>query len=283
MGPRFSAWRKTHLLFRHFSSDSLAVISPLLSVHIISRKVDLMSNHEPSVSASSKILWRIAAITTMGSLGFGYDTGVISGALPFMTLEPAQGGLGLTPVSEGLVASALIFGGAFGALFAGQLSDRYGRLGVLKALALLFALGALGTACSPDLTTMVVTRFILGIAVGGASSTVPILIAELAAPRHRGRLVCQSELMIVSGQCLAYIASAGLAHLFDSPSIWRYMLAIALIPAVLLYTGMHYVPTSPRWLVSKGRVAEAKATLSGIRDTQREVEREMKEIIAQHK
>lgn len=242
-----------------------------------------MSDYPAVRSASSKILWRIAAITTMGSLGFGYDTGVISGALPFMSLDTAQGGLGLTPVSEGLVASALIFGGALGALFAGQLSDRYGRLGVLKGLALLFAIGALGTACSPDLTTMILTRFILGIAVGGASSAVPVLIAELAAPRHRGRLVCQSELMIVSGQCLAYVASAGLAHLFDSPIIWRYMLAIALVPAALLYIGMHFVPASPRWLVSKGRIAEAKATLSGIRDTQREADLEMKEIVTQHR
>jgi len=241
----------------------------------------MSSNPAAAVGASAKILWRIAAITTMGSLGFGYDTGVISGALPFMALDPSQGGLGLTPVSEGLVASALIFGGAFGALFAGQLSDRYGRLGVLKALAVLFALGALGTALSPTLWTMVATRFVLGIAVGGASSAVPVLIAELAAPKHRGRLVCQSELMIVSGQCLAYIASAGLVHLFESPSVWRYMLAIALIPAALLYVGMHFVPSSPRWLVSKGRIDEAKATLLGIRDTQREVDRELKEIIAQ--
>jgi len=240
-----------------------------------------MSDSQTVASASSKILWRIAAITTMGSLGFGYDTGVISGALPFMALDPSQGGLGLTPMSEGLVASALIFGGAFGAFFAGHLSDRHGRLGVLKALALLFAVGALGTALAPNLWAMVATRFILGIAVGGASSTVPVLIAELAAPRHRGRLVCQSELMIVSGQCLAYIASASLAHLFDSPYIWRYMLAIALIPAALLYIGMHFVPTSPRWLVSKGRIAEAKTTLAGIRDTQREADRELKEIIAQ--
>lgn len=240
-----------------------------------------MSNNRTASSASSKILWRIAAITTMGSLGFGYDTGVISGALPFMSLDASQGGLGLTPVSEGLVASSLIFGGAIGALFAGQLSDRYGRLGVLKGLALLFAIGALGTAVAPDLWSMVITRFILGIAVGGASSTVPVLIAELAAPRHRGRLVCQSELMIVSGQCLAYIASAGLAHLFDSPTIWRYMLAIALIPAALLYVGMHFVPASPRWLISKGRVAEARTVLAGIRDTRREAERELKEIVFQ--
>ncbi|MEB0204562.1 sugar porter family MFS transporter [Pseudomonas sp. CCC3.1] len=240
-----------------------------------------MSNHPTAASASSKILWRIAAITTMGSLAFGYDTGVISGALPFMALDASQGGLGLNPVSEGLVASALIFGGAFGALFAGHLSDRYGRLGVLKALAILFALGAIGTAVAPTLWVMVATRFILGIAVGGASSTVPVLIAELAAPRHRGRLVCQSEVMIVSGQCLAYIASASLAHLFDSPLTWRFMLAISLIPAVLLYVGMRFVPASPRWLVGKGRVDEAKVILAGIRDTQAEVDGELKEIVEQ--
>ncbi|MEJ3598145.1 sugar porter family MFS transporter [Pseudomonas bubulae] len=241
-----------------------------------------MSNHPTAARASSKILWRIAAITTMGSLAFGYDTGVISGALPFMALDASQGGLGLNPVSEGLVASALIFGGAFGALFAGHLSDRYGRLGVLKALAVLFALAALGTAVAPTLWTMVATRFMLGIAVGGASATVPVLIAELAAPRHRGRLVCQSEVMIVSGQCLAYIASASLAHLFDSPLTWRFMLSISLIPAVLLYVGMRFVPASPRWLVGKGRVDEAKSILEGIRDTQAEVDGELKEIVEQH-
>ena len=240
-----------------------------------------MSNHPTAARASSKILWRIAAITTMGSLAFGYDTGVISGALPFMALDVSQGGLGLNPVSEGLVASALIFGGAFGALFAGHLSDRYGRLGVLKALAVLFALGALGTALAPTLWVMVATRFILGIAVGGASSTVPVLIAELAAPRHRGRLVCQSEVMIVSGQCLAYIASASLAHAFDSPLTWRFMLAISLIPALLLYVGMRYVPASPRWLVAKARVDEARVILEGIRDTQAEVNSELKEIVEQ--
>ncbi|WP_349571101.1 sugar porter family MFS transporter [Azotobacter salinestris] len=233
------------------------------------------------IPSKSGLLWRIAAIATMGSLAFGYDTGVISGALPFMSLEPGQGGLGLTPLTEGLVASSLIFGGAFGALFAGQLSDRYGRLVVLKMMALLFALGAIGSALSPSIWVMVATRFALGIAVGGASSTVPVFIAELASPKDRGRLVCQSELMIVSGQCLAYISSATLAYLLDSPMVWRYMLAISLIPAALLYIGMNFVPTSPRWLVSKGRIDEAKAILSGLRDSQQEVDQEIKEIVEQ--
>ena len=200
-------------------------------------------------SQKSKILWRVAAIATMGSLAFGYDTGVISGALPFMTLDPSQGGLGLTPVTEGAVASSLIFGGAVGAFAAGQLADRYGRLVVLKILALLFAFGAIGSAVAPTVWAMIMIRFALDIAVGGASSIVPVFIAELAGPKHRGRLVCQSELMIVSGQCLAYISSALLAYQFENPAIWRYMMAIALIPAALLYLGTNFVPTSPRWLV----------------------------------
>lgn len=234
-------------------------------------------------SAPSKtgLLWRIAAIATMGSLAFGYDTGVISGALPFMALTPTQGGLGLTPVTEGLVASSLIFGGAFGALFAGHLSDRYGRLEVLRILALLFALGAIGSSLAPNMWVMVATRFLLGIAVGGASATVPVFIAELAGPRHRGRLVCQSELMIVSGQCLAYISSALFAHLLDSPIVWRYMLSISLVPAALLFIGTNFVPTSPRWLVSKGRVDEAKTILHAIRDSHEEADMELREISEQ--
>ncbi|TBU90930.1 sugar porter family MFS transporter [Phytopseudomonas dryadis] len=242
------------------------------------RTSDYAASGAPSKTG---LLWRIAAIATMGSLAFGYDTGVISGALPFMTLTPAQGGLGLTPVTEGLVASSLIFGGAFGALFAGHLSDRFGRLAVLKILALLFAFGAISSALAPSIWVMVATRFALGVAVGGASATVPVFIAELAGPRHRGRLVCQSELMIVSGQCLAYISSALFAHLLESPSVWRYMLSISLVPAALLYIGSHFVPTSPRWLVSKGRSDEAKAILYGIRDSQQEADRELKEIFEQ--
>ncbi|HEN8727092.1 TPA: sugar porter family MFS transporter [Pseudomonas putida] len=232
-------------------------------------------------SQKSKILWRVAAIATMGSLAFGYDTGVISGALPFMTLDPSEGGLGLTPVTEGAVASSLIFGGAIGAFAAGHLADRYGRLLVLKLLALLFAFGAIGSALAPSIWAMIMIRFALGIAVGGASSIVPVFIAELAGPKHRGRLVCQSELMIVSGQCLAYVSSALLAHLFENPAIWRYMLAIALVPAALLYIGTNFVPTSPRWLVTKGRVDEARKVLLGLRDTEKETDDEVKEIVEQ--
>ncbi len=226
-----------------------------------------------------RLVVQVAIIATMGALAFGYDTGVISGALPFMTLPPDQGGLGLNAFTEGLVASSLILGAALGSLFAGHLADKYGRLTALKTLAILFMIGALGSALAPSISIMVGMRFILGIAVGGASATVPMFIAEMAGPSRRARLVSQNELMIVSGQLLAYCCNALLAHFANTPDVWRYMLAVALIPAALLWIGMHFVPKSPRWLAAKGRFDEARAVLMQLRSSPQQVDKEMKEII----
>ena len=234
-------------------------------------------------TSSSRRVLQVAIIATMGALAFGYDTGVISGALPFMTQSPALGGLGLNPVTEGMVASSLIFGAALGSLFAGHLSDRHGRLTALKGLALLFMFGALGSALAPNIAIMVVMRFILGIAVGGASAAVPMFIAEMAGPGRRARLVSQNELMIVVGQLVAYSFNAFLAHFAHTPHVWRYMLAIAVVPAALLYIGMHFVPKSPRWLAARGRYDEARAVLREIRSSRRQVEKEMQDIIRQNK
>ena len=231
---------------------------------------------------ANRLIIRVAVIATMGALAFGYDTGVISGALPFMTLPPDQGGLGLNPMTEGLVASSLIFGAALGSLFAGHLADRFGRLTALKGLAILFMIGALGSTLAPDVTVMVITRFILGMAVGGASATVPMFLAEMAGPKRRGRLVSQNELMIVLGQFLAYTSNALLAYFAHTPHVWRYMLAIAMLPAALLYVGMHFVPKSPRWLAAKGRYDEARDVLIEIRAEPKQAEQEMKEIIRQN-
>jgi len=233
-------------------------------------------------TSPGQIVVRVAIIATMGALAFGYDTGVISGALPFMTQGPDQGGLGLTPFTEGLVASSLILGAAFGSLFAGHLADKYGRLTALKGLAILFMIGALGSALAPTVAIMVATRFVLGLAVGGASAIGPMFIAEIAGPNKRARLVSQNELMIVTGQLVAYISNALLAHFAHTPDVWRWMLAIAVIPAALLWIGMHFVPTSPRWLASKGRMEEAREVLEKIRSSKKQVDKEMKEIQAQN-
>lgn len=208
----------------------------------------------------------IVAVATIGAIAFGYDTGVIAGALPFMTLHASQGGLDLNPVTEGIVASSLIFGAAFGALIAGNLSDKFGRRKALLVLALIFLCGALGTALAPNLTVMVIFRLILGLAVGGSSAIVPMFIAEIAPPEKRGQLVSQSELMIVSGQLLAYTCNAVLINVVDdSAGIWRYMLAIAALPAALLWLGMLFMPESPRWLASNGYLKKARAVLFKIR------------------
>ncbi|MEB5920955.1 sugar porter family MFS transporter [Franconibacter daqui] len=223
-------------------------------------------------------LFFVVLVATMGSLAYGYDTGIISGALPFMTLPAPQGGLGLNPFTEGLVTSSLIFGAALGAFLSGYLSDRFGRRITLRSLALLFVLGALGTALAPTVNIMIVMRFLLGVAVGGGSSTVPVFIAEIAGPRKRAPLVSRNELMIVSGQLVAYIVSALMSYLLNDPHMWRYMLALAMVPGVLLFIGTFFVPASPHWLVAEGRVKDALRVLKTLREHPREVQKEMSDM-----
>ena len=230
-----------------------------------------------------RLIFISVLVATMGALAFGYDTGIIAGALPFMTLPLDQGGLGLNPFSEGLITASLIVGAAFGSLGSGYLSDRFGRRVTLRMLSLLFIVGALGTATAPSVPFMVAARFLLGIAVGGGSATVPVFIAEIAGPSRRARLVSRNELMIVSGQLLAYVLSAVLAALLHTPGIWRYMLAIAMVPGILLLIGTFFVPPSPRWLASKGRFDEAQDVLEQLRDTKDAARREVEEMKAQEK
>lgn len=225
----------------------------------------------------------VVLVATMGALAFGYDTGVISGALPYMSASPAEGGLGLTSFTEGLVSSALIFGAALGSFLSGYFSDRFGRRLTLRSLSVLFVAGALGTALAPSVPVMVAMRFLLGIAVGGGSSTVPVFIAEIAGPKRRAPLVSRNELMIVSGQLVAYVASTLISYLLHDPHIWRYMLALATVPGLLLFIGTFFVPASPHWLVSEGRINEAKRILKTLRETPREVRKELAEMKKQEK
>ena len=204
-------------------------------------------------------------VVTFGALAFGYDTGVISGALPFMTRSTAEGGLDLTPTTEGMVTSSLLLGAAFGAIIGGRLSDRHGRRRNVMMLAFMFFLGALGCALAPNLPVMLVCRMVLGFAVGGASATVPMFIGELAPAERRGPLVSRNELMIVTGQLIAYVSNAIIGLVSEGGHAWRLMLGLATIPAIALWIGVHFVPESPRWLVSKGRGEEALEVLRLLR------------------
>jgi major inositol transporter-like SP family MFS transporter len=215
-------------------------------------------------------------IATFGALSYGYDTGVISGALPFMSLPGDQGGLNLTSFEEGLVSASLIFGAAFGAIFSGRLSDKRGRRINLLILAVVFIIGSLGATLAPNVAVMIIFRFILGLGVGGASATVPTFIAELAPASRRATLVSRNEFMIVFGQLLAYTTNAGIANFLPGDHSWRWMLAICLIPGAALFIGMLFVPESPRWLGKRGRYDEARTVLQRLRTG--DVETELGEI-----
>lgn len=163
---------------------------------------------ETPASGPKRSIALVAGIATLGSLLFGYDTGVISGALPYMYMPYAANGLNLTTAQEGWVAGCLLIGAAFGALFGGRLSDRYGRRHNLILLAIVFLVGSVGTALAPNIGVMYPFRFVLGLAVGGASATVPVYLSETSPKRIRGTIVALDQLMIVTGQLLAFSFNA---------------------------------------------------------------------------
>ena len=207
----------------------------------------------------------ITIVATFGGLLFGYDTGVINGAL-----APLKRDLALTSFTEGFVVSILIFGAAVGAIVGGALSDRYGRRHNILLLASVFVVGTLGSVLAPSWEILALFRFVLGLAVGGASATVPVYLAEMAPVERRGGLVTRNEIMIVSGQFAAFVINAIIFNMWGQQNgVWRIMLLVAVLPAIALFAGMLRMPESPRWLVAHGRDDEALAVLAQVRTPER--------------
>jgi sugar porter (SP) family MFS transporter len=199
---------------------------------------------------------------------FGYDTGVISGAILFITPD-----LGLTPFLEGLVVASLLLGAAAGAGSAGPLSDRLGRRNLILIAAVIFSIGAIGAGLAPGVGTLVLFRVVLGLAVGAAALIVPLYLSEIAPTEIRGAISSLNQLMITVGILLAFIVNALLAN----SEAWRWMLGLAVVPSVILFIGMYFMPETPRWLVSRGREDEARDVLMRSRSEQ-EAENEIREI-----
>ncbi|MDQ3943340.1 MAG: sugar porter family MFS transporter [Actinomycetota bacterium] len=210
-----------------------------------------------------------AAIAATGGLLFGYDTGVISGALLFIRQDFAP----LSPFMEGIIVSTLLVGAVVGALSAGPFSDRFGRRPTALLAAVIFALGALAVAFAPSVAFIVLGRFLLGLGVGLASMIVPLYIAEIAPAARRGALVSLNQLMITIGILLSYIVGV----IFTPIEGWRYMFGVALIPALVLGIGMFRLPESPRWLFNVGQTEKSRAVL-GLSRSQEEVELEFREM-----
>ncbi|MFI9383066.1 sugar porter family MFS transporter [Kutzneria sp. NPDC052558] len=189
----------------------------------------------------------------LGGILFGYDLGVISGVLLFIKKI-----WNLDAVQQGFVNGALAAGAIIGALLVIKLADSLGRRRTIIVAATVFALGTVGCTFAPSFEVLVAFRFIVGVAVGASSATVPTYLAELAPGKVRGMLSSLNQLMIVSGILIAYIVDDILA---DSAN-WRAMIAAAIIPAVILLVGMLRMPESPRWLLKNGREDEAREVLS---------------------
>ena len=148
----------------------------------------------------------------------------------------------------------------------------------MTILAVVFFVGTIGGVLAPSLAVMIPSRVILGFAVGGASVTVPVYLSELAPTERRGSLAGRGELAIVIGQLLAFAINAIIGTVWgEHPGVWRYMLAVAAIPAIALFVGMLQMPESPRWLISKERHDEALAVLQQVRSEER-ARAEMEEV-----
>ncbi len=202
------------------------------------------------------VVW-MAAITALGGLLFGYDTGVVSGALLFLKDDFPH----ITSLQKELVTSLLLVGAAIGAIAAGRIADHIGRRPTILITAVVFVLGVLLAAFTPAFGVLLAARVVIGLAVGSASMVVPMYIGEAAPPRFRGGLVSFNQLAITSGILVSYLVDYSLA----SSQNWRLMFGLATIPAVLLFAGMLTQDESPAWLVAHDREDDARRVLSRLR------------------
>lgn len=205
---------------------------------------------QPWSTSSVQFLYFFGAL---GGILFGYDLAVISGVLLFIKKVWALGS-----VAQGVVTGSLAAGAMIGAAFAGRLTDAIGRRRTIMLAASVFTVGTLGCAFAPNMVTLVIFRFIVGVAVGCSSATVPTYLSELAPAKARGALSTLNQLMIVTGVLLGYVVDWALS----GSGNWRAMLAAGLIPAITLLIGMMFMPETPRWLLKAGRDTEAREVLA---------------------
>ncbi|AXE38539.1 sugar porter family MFS transporter [Acidipropionibacterium virtanenii] len=208
---------------------------------------------------SSKFIYFFGSF---GGILFGYDIGVMTGALPFLQSDwTLDGGF-----ETGAVTSAVMFGAIFGGALAGQLSDRLGRRRMILICALVFVLGSVLSGVSPHngVAFLICSRTILGLAVGAASALVPAYMSEMAPARLRGSLSGINQTMIVSGMLISYIVDFLLKDLPEQWA-WRLMLGLAAVPALILFLGVLNLPESPRYLAHRGLIPQARKVLSYIR------------------
>jgi sugar porter (SP) family MFS transporter len=227
-----------------------------------------MKNVEIAPSSHRTMMLASLVAAVCGGL-YGYDTGIISGALFSMKAEFA-----LNHTAQETVTAAILAGAVIGALVTSWLSERLGRKVTVMAVAILFAIGAVVCALAPSVPLLIAARLLLGVAVGGSTQVVPMYISEIAPPERRGNLVTMFNVAIGIGIVLANLVGFGLHEVWS----WRPMVAIAALPAALVFLAMFMMPTSPRWTAENIGLAPAAEILGRLRQSRKQVLRELRQI-----
>ncbi len=205
-----------------------------------------------------RFVYIAAGIAALGGFLLGYDQTVIAGAILFIKKQ-----FGLSSTIEEVLVSAVVLGALLGAAAGGTLADRYGRRTVLMLIAVIFALGAIGTALAPTVTWLIGGRVVGGMAVGMVSITAPLYISEVSPSDVRGRLV---SLFVLASAC-GLLAAGLVDYAFSGDQEWRWMFGLQAIPAIIFGIGIVFLPESPRWLASHAREDKARAVLMRLRGT----------------
>jgi sugar porter (SP) family MFS transporter len=218
------------------------------------------------------LIIRSTIVAALGGLLFGFDTAVIAGITRAITEKYA-----LTPALLGWTVASALIGTVLGSIFAGLPGDKYGRRDSLRGLAVLYLVAAIGCAGAWSWSSLLFFRFIVGLAIGGSSVLGPMYIAEISPARWRGRMVAFFQFNIVLGIMVAYISNYMLGLLNLGAAEWRWKLGVSVVPALFFFVMLFGIPRSPRWLVKKRRVKEARQVLVDIGEE--DVDGELNSII----
>jgi sugar porter (SP) family MFS transporter len=224
-------------------------------------------------------LLKSTVVAALGGLLFGFDTAVIAGTTHALTET-----FHLSPWALGMTVSAALWGTILGSMLAGIPGDKFGRRDSLRAMAVLYLISALGCAFAPNWYGLVLSRFIGGLGIGGSSVLGPMYIAEVSPAKWRGRLVGLFQFNVVFGILLAYLSNYIVGTMQFGSAEWRWKLGIPAIPALFFLILLFGIPRSPRWLVKKGRIAEARDVLrmTGQQDYEKELQDIIVSIDAEH-
>ena len=224
-------------------------------------KKNLSHNSHESFQYPQKSTFYVRLLTGLSCIGgflFGYDTGVISGAMLLLSDE-----FNLDDNQKQLIVGMTVAGALVASVFSGYISDLYGRRNIILFSSLVFSVGSLTLSLAGDYPTLIVGRFIVGLGVGMASSIIPIYISESSPHSIRGYLVTTLNIAITFGQ---FFSSCFNMAFVNVPEGWRYMLGFGAIPAVIQFIGFLFLPESPRWLIENEQIDKATKSLQILRN-----------------